>query len=403
VKQRLNVCIISREFVPDTSFGGIGTFSLDLARILARADHRVTVISQSLTETSSTDIDGIRVEKLFLPGYLGNYRSLPLLMFGFNAYAWRRLRQLHAKDPFDIVDAPDHLAEGLFASLFTNIPVVARLHTPFSLIVDMGLNAYRNSLSNKLIFVAERVALNRAKILYSPTEDMLGRVRKLFRLSSNQHFGIHGYPVDRTVFSPKSQTTTQGEPFSVLFVGRFEHRKGVDIAADAFVELHKIYGNRVRIRFVGADTNNMPGNASALSVLREIFAKAGCIDAVEISPPVDLASLALELQQAHVLWVPSRYDNYPLTVLESFACGTPVVASKTGGLIELVQEHKNGLLVENGVASSFVRATSGLIENCALLEALGAGAVEYAEQTLSESAVYEGTLGLYRKAIVLKK
>jgi len=59
--ENLNICLISREFAPDTAWGGIATFSLDLAKMLQEKGHAVTVISQSLGDEYCVEHEGIKV------------------------------------------------------------------------------------------------------------------------------------------------------------------------------------------------------------------------------------------------------------------------------------------------------------------------------------------------------
>jgi hypothetical protein len=179
---KLNICLISREFPPDTAFGGIATFSLDTALILKSHGHNVTVFSQSLTKSHVTEWQGIRVHKINVPRPFGSYRVLPAFILGFNFVIMREVMRYHKQQPFDIIDVPDHLAEGLFTILFSDIPVVTRLHTPYALLVDMGLNNYRKGLSYLLIKAAEKMALRRSEVLYAPCMDLVERCEQLFSL-----------------------------------------------------------------------------------------------------------------------------------------------------------------------------------------------------------------------------
>lgn len=109
--EKLNICLISREFPPDTAFGGIATYSLDTALILKSHGHDVTVFSQSLTGNYVGEIQGIKVHKIKVPPPFGSYRLLPAFIVGFNFVVLREVIRSHQQRPFDIIDAPDHLAD----------------------------------------------------------------------------------------------------------------------------------------------------------------------------------------------------------------------------------------------------------------------------------------------------
>jgi glycosyltransferase involved in cell wall biosynthesis len=86
------------------------------------------------------------------------------------------------------------------------------------------------------------------------------------------------------------------------------------------------------------------------------------------------------LRSAAVVAVPSLWPEiFGRVVLEAFQTGRPVVASRTGGLPELISED-NGLLVTPGDTDGLAAALSGLLGDRATLERLGKGAVQCAER-----------------------
>jgi glycosyltransferase involved in cell wall biosynthesis len=59
---------------------------------------------------------------------------------------------------------------------------------------------------------------------------------------------------------------------------------------------------------------------------------------------------------SEVYVLPSRYDTFPMTILEAYACGKPVIASNVGGLRDLVIDKETGILVEPGNVNELSRA-----------------------------------------------
>ena len=76
----------------------------------------------------------------------------------------------------------------------------------------------------------------------------------------------------------------------------------------------------------------------------------------------------------------SLADNCPLTILEAMACGIPVVASKVGGIPELIEEDKNGILVEPKNSEELTIALKKLLENSSLREEMGKAGREIAQK-----------------------
>ena len=391
----LNICLISREYPPDTAFGGIATFSRDTALMLREHGHRVTVFSQSLGPSHVADDQGVTVVKLRVPPPFGSYRVLPLFIPAFNAVIMREVMRLHRRQPFDLIDVPDHLAEGLFAT-FTDIPVVTRLHTPYALIVAMGLNNYRQDISYRLIKAMERTALRRSRVLYAPCMDLVRRCDELFGIGEVP-IKIFGYPLDLDLFSPAPAAEAGAAP-RILFLGRLEQRKGIETIAKAFPKLEARYRG-CTLTLVGSDTPNIHGFSSARQYLETEFRRAGCLDRVRFENYVTLDRLPAFFQEHDIVWVPSLYDNFPLTCLEAMACGKAVVVSDAGGLPEMVRAGETGLVFPAGDAGALAEQTSTLCDNPDLRVRLGRNARQYAETNCSPVSIYDNTMDMYQVAL----
>lgn len=401
--KKLNICLVSREFPPDTAFGGIATYSLDMARILSLHGHQVTVFSHSLTSTHLTYIYGIPVYKIRVPNIFNHYwhEFLPIFILAYNGVIFRHVEKQHRQKPFDIIDAPDHLAEGLFTRLLPDIPVVTRLHTPYSLLVEMGLNNYKKDLSYWFIKQFEKAALHRSDALYAPTHDLIQRCDRLLGIGSIKS-EVFGYPLDLRLFSPSTQTQQPSSQIRILFLGRLEQRKGIETIALAFPKIFAQYP-QVRLTMVGRDTPNIAGTLSGRAYLKNHFASANCTHAVQFMDNVPLEQLPAIFHAHDIVWVPSLYDNFPLICLEAMACGKPVVVSDAGGLPEMVQHQKNGLVFKRGNADDLAEQTLTLLSQPDLLMNLGENARRYCEQNFNDESIYQKNSVLYQTALKARK
>ena len=70
--------------------------------------------------------------------------------------------------------------------------------------------------------------------------------------------------------------------------------------------------------------------------------------------------------QCQVLVLPSLTEGQPLVILEAFACGIPVIASRVGGIPDVLEEGVNGFLVNPGAAEELAKALEDLAEDCEL-------------------------------------
>lgn len=396
--EKLNICLVSREFPPDTAFGGIATYSLDTARLLNMHGHNVTVFSQSLTATHLITVQEIPVYKIKIPGILSSYQHalLPVFIIAYNLMMFWHVWMQHRRKPFDIVDVPDHLAEGLFTLLLPDVAVVTRLHTPYSLLVEMGLNNYKKDLSFWLIKQFEKMAIRRSDVLYAPTKDLVQRCDHLLGVGHIQA-EIFGYPLDLNLFSPPKQPRDCHE-MRILFLGRLEQRKGIETIALAFPKVFAQYP-QASLTLVGNDTPNISGFSSSRTYLESQFSATGCLNAVRFWNNVPLHQLPEIFHTHDIVWVPSLYDNFPLVCLEAMACGKPVIVSDAGGLPEIVSHEKTGLIFRTGDADDLTQKTLLLLSHPDLISKLGKNARLYCEQNYSDEFIYKKNRLLYQTAL----
>lgn len=103
-----------------------------------------------------------------------------------------------------------------------------------------------------------------------------------------------------------------------------------------------------------------------------------------------------QMDQAICLILPSEcYENFPMVFLEAFRCGLPVIASRLGGMEEMVEENVNGLLFETGSASALKAALVRFIGDPPLQKKLREGALATFQKRYSEEVVYPKLMEVY--------
>ncbi|MFT7601668.1 MAG: D-inositol-3-phosphate glycosyltransferase [Acidimicrobiales bacterium] len=153
--------------------------------------------------------------------------------------------------------------------------------------------------------------------------------------------------VDHAFFSPGSQAgarwalKTDNRPL-LLFVGRIQPLKGVDVAVKA---LSKVERDDARLWIVGGASG--AGGGDEVERVRQLIADLDLTDRVVFQPPQPHHLLSTYYRAADVCLVPSRSESFGLVALEAAACGVPVVASAVGGLLTLVEHGHSGYLVES--------------------------------------------------------
>jgi len=109
--------------------------------------------------------------------------------------------------------------------------------------------------------------------------------------------------------------------------------------------------------------------------------------------------LAIYYNAADVLVVPSKYESFGLVALEAMSTGTPVIASRVGGLATIVDDNKTGYLIPWQCPEPFARKLEILLANQSLLEAMGREAYQSAKE-YSWSNVGRRLASLYSAAVL---
>lgn len=177
--------------------------------------------------------------------------------------------------------------------------------------------------------------------------------------------------VDHTVFFPDDQLVARRalglhvEGPLLLFVGRIQPLKGIDLALECLAAL----STPATLVVVGGPSG--VDGAAEVGRLRELADRLGVADRVCWVDPQPHEALADWYRAADVCLVPSRTESFGLVALEAAACGTPVVAADVGGLRSLVADGLTGYLVSPRTAEAFAEPVDRLLGDPALAEAIG--------------------------------
>jgi D-inositol-3-phosphate glycosyltransferase len=178
----------------------------------------------------------------------------------------------------------------------------------------------------------------------------------------------------------------------ILFVGRIEPLKGIDILINAVAQLGDESDFHVLI--VGGDRRSR----QQVSHLQELASNLGIGERVCFLGAVDHEQLPLYYNAADVCVVPSYYESFGLVALEAMACGTPVVASRVGGLTGTVRDGETGYLISWRCPEPFAERLELLLGNEALRRRFGEAAREVVER-YRWANVAEAVVGLYRELL----
>jgi D-inositol-3-phosphate glycosyltransferase len=151
---------------------------------------------------------------------------------------------------------------------------------------------------------------------------------------------------------------------NILFAGRIEPLKGIDTLLEALARLQVQEPDKladVCVTIVGGDPWT-PVPDSEMQRLQTMAGELGLYDLVTFAGSRDQDLLPYYFAAAEMVIVPSHYESFGMVALESMAMGTPVIASRVGGLAHLVVDGCNGYLVPAGDAAALAERILDLLD-----------------------------------------
>jgi len=247
-----------------------------------------------------------------------------------------------------------------------SLPMVATFHT-------LAL-VKRNGLSSEEVpgrVQGETDIIRCADLILASTHDEAGLLGSLYGADPDR---IEVLPpgVDHRVFSPGDRAEARARLGHagrrvLLFVGRIQPLKGLDLAVQALAEIDDA------VLWAVGGPSGADGPAE-LERVQKLAADLGVAERLLILPPRPHHELADYYRAADVCLVPSRTESFGLVALEAAACGTPVVAASVGGLQSIVVDGETGLLVEGRDALEWATAVALLLDDHDLAASMGARA-----------------------------
>jgi D-inositol-3-phosphate glycosyltransferase len=211
--------------------------------------------------------------------------------------------------------------------------------------------------------------------------------------------------VDPSRFRPGSRAVARSElglppdAAVLLFVGRIQRLKGVEVLLRAAAELNvpDRLARPLRVLIVGGQTDGghqRSPEQREIARLRALAGRLGLDGLVSFVGAVEQARLPVYYRAADATVMPSSYESFGLVAVESMACGTPVVASQVGGLRSLVEDGETGFLIPWRHPGLFADRLELLVRQPALAARLGrAGRAKM--RALSWGSTAERLLELY--------
>jgi glycosyltransferase involved in cell wall biosynthesis len=178
--------------------------------------------------------------------------------------------------------------------------------------------------------------------------------------------------------------TNMDIPQAILYAGVLTPLKGIHHLVNAFVLIAEHFPS-AQLFIVGKDENK-----TYAANLREQTKKLGLNDRVQFIGPQPQSELAIWMAKASVLVVPSMSEGLGRVIIEAMATGTPVIGSRVGGILELVQDGVTGFLVPPGDENALAEKLRWILNNPDRGRVMGKAGRAFADRFFSTETYLKG-------------
>jgi glycogen synthase len=380
----VNVLLLSREYPPHV-YGGAGVVVDHLSRALARrASVEVRCFGDNEQARPNLAVHGYSPWERLAGGPEAAYApALEALSVGL-AMARDAVRA-------DVVHTHTWYVGlgGMLVQAIHGLPLVVTLH---SLEPLRPWKADQLGTGYLVSSWAERLAVERADRVIAVSAQMRADILANFRVEPERvvvlHNGVDAEAFTRTERRAALDRHGVREPYA-LFVGRISEQKGIFQLLEAARQLPE--GVQLVLCASSPDTPELSTRLQA---------------AVRGRPQVQWINAMLPVEEvvqlyshAAVFVCPSIYEPFGIINLEAMACGTPVVASRVGGIPEVVQDGETGWLVEPGDPAALARALQTALADPARARRMGDAGRRRVEAHFSWDRIAALTMDVYEQAI----
>jgi glycosyltransferase involved in cell wall biosynthesis len=380
---------------------GIITYVHWMKQGLEQQGHRVSVFTRQLDDSSHEPNVYVvreaprRLRDRILARVFSPFSPGKNDVFRFSKAIADEILRVHRRDPIDIIDMEESF--GWFADIarLTALPLVVRLHGPaFLSLVDDEIDTDfgREKIER------EGQALRLAPVIVSPCQLTLTQTMQRYGLNPKEA---------RHIVNPLAidgDTPLWGldrcDRDTILFVGRFDLRKGADVLLKAFRELlHE--RPQLKLIFAGPDSGILGADGRRMHFAEYSAAlfPAPLHSRVDYRGPVGNRQVADLRVQAMVTVVASRWENPGYTLLEAMLQGCPVVSTDAGGCPESVVNGVTGWLAKSEDVGHYAAQLRRVLDDPEGAAALGVAARHYVAEQHSAATVAAKSVDLYARVI----
>lgn len=382
----MNIALINPEYNTHSGVGhgGIATYTYNIANALSKKGHSVFLFirNDSTPDYLHDSIKVIKFERASLPFI----KKIVSRLFNIDRWdeeysygLYKKVSEVHDSVNFDIVDIPEY--NGLAAAFNTNdsFTLILNFRTP-RILVDKYNNISAKSI-DKRVYQLEKRAIKNTDNYRTSSEALKNEIINLYNIPVSKIRVIRN-PMN--ICDCPSINSKDPNKIKLLFTGRLETRKGLQLIKDSYIDVLNISEN-IEFHFVGEYNNDIKEELNN----KRIF----------LHGELNHNDLIKHYCSSDIFIFPSIFDNSPNSLLEAMSASLPVVASNAPGVNEIIKDNENGLLFETNNKDAFIEKIKTLINNKELREKLAAKALADIKERFSPERICIETIEYYKYAI----
>jgi len=338
----MKVALVTTEFFPFRG-GGIGTYCESITRALVDKGHEVHVIT---SVPGPQTVYGATVHRCPIPYYTpGEFSPAKFAKSDIGqgdenylaSYCWAiEISKIVDQYGIEVIECQECMAP-MFYYLYhrildpdvRHVPVITHLHTPNYEIALWDRRPMESPAMHTIRFM-EDFTIRMSDAILSPSRFLASHVSG--RLSGiEQQVEVIPYPSFENEAYPDSRINSVGK--ELLFVGRLEHRKGIEILVRALAIIMVRYGD-VRARFIGKSTHSHVYGIQYRQWIQEQLQTFP--DRIVFDGLLGRKDILERMHSANCVIIPSIGENFPNVCMEAMLSGSLIIAADSGGMGEMM-------------------------------------------------------------------
>jgi D-inositol-3-phosphate glycosyltransferase len=381
----VKVLILSHYFPPH--HGGIENVAYNQAKYLNEQGHSVTIVTSAIPKGYHDVSDSFTIIRVPAWNIFEDRFGVPYPLFSPQLYRILKKEIIKA----DVVHAHGHV----YMPSVLAAHIASHYNKPFILTQHNTLIVYKSIVLRRMQYMADKLlgksTLSRASMVITDSEAGKNYVQSILSVKTLIHY--NGVDIER--FRPTLNQAALRKDLKLpenkiicFTIRRITFKNGVD----TMVETAKLLKNHPEILFV------IGGKGPELELTRELIKKEK-LKNVRLLGMVSEEDLPRYYAAADIFILPSKNgEGFPLVVLEALASGLPVIATRSGGHVEIIESSRHGFVVDPDKPEQIAHYVELLVAQPAQLALLKSYSRQFAEKNLSWKKNVTSLMNVLEKA-----